>query len=316
VTVCGQTLCANGSQYWINGATAYGQYGDAAGEIALAKAGNVNTLELVEFDSSYHNLNDTEAADTWNRVDAFVAAAGHAGLHVILNLSEYGQSLQAAGYTMSSAAWQGDWNQYLTFVADRVNTVSGATYKNDPTIAMVELWGEIPAPNHPGPVGTGAQMQSWYDQSMALWKSLAPNVLVSSGGFSYLNDTNSGIPWQAIMSNPNNAACDIEINSNDDRNVTTPMVTQYCRTIGKPWFLAAWSSCFAANQGTWDIDHWANDAQMAAHASDMYAVAKGGAPSAYPALGADFWNLGGGSNWGTCDVGTQFPQTWGVVHAG
>ena len=131
--VCGTGLCLNGQRFVIKGATAYGQYGDPTSEIALAKSAGINTLELVEFDSDYHVLSDTESSDTWDRADAYIAAAGKAGLHVILNLSEYGQSLRAAGDNPETA----DWGPYLSFVARRVNTVSGETYGTDPTIAMV-----------------------------------------------------------------------------------------------------------------------------------------------------------------------------------
>ena len=228
-----------------------------------------------------------------------------AGLHVVLNLSEFGQSLQAAGYTMSSASWQPEWNQYLSFIASRTNTVTGVKYGSDPTIAMVELWGEIPAPNLSNPVGTAAQMQGWYSATTAEWHSLAPNILVSSGGFSYLNKSGAaGIPWQQIMRDPNNATCDMEIHSIGDRDVTTPMVTKYCQGIGKPWFLSAWSSCLKPPRSSTDLDGYATDAQMATHAAAMYAIASGHSPATHRALGADFWNLGPATT-NTCQLGNR-----------
>jgi hypothetical protein len=314
VSVCGSGLCVGANSFTIKGATAYGQYANPAAEIAKAQAGNLDTLELVEFDTQYHQLSDTESAATWTQVDAFIAAAAAAHMHVILNLSEYGQSLQAAGITMASPAWQTDWNQYLAFVADRVNTRTSVAYKDDPTIAMVELWGEIPAPAYSDPVGTTAQLQAFFATSLAQWKALAPNILGSSGGFSYLNDAGSGIPWQAIMNDPNDATCDVEINSYPDRDTTIPAVTQFCKSIGKPWFLAAWSACDQQSSGSWDIDSWQSDAQMAAHASNMYAIAAGATPAAYPAIGSDFWNLGPGTA-PTCDLGPQFPLTWSTIGA-
>src|SRR5262249_6799748 len=152
-----RNLCINDAPYRIKGATAYGQYGSPAAVIALAKAGRLNTIELVEFQPQHHQLSDTQSAATWTRVDRLIAAAAAQHLHIILNLSEFGQSLQAAGLTMSSSTWQSRWNQYLSFVANRENTVTGTVYKNDPTIAMVEIWGEIPAPGYPNPVGTSQQ---------------------------------------------------------------------------------------------------------------------------------------------------------------
>ncbi len=85
---------------------------------------------------------NVQSSATWTRVDQFLAASRQGGIHVILNLGEYGQSLVAAAYTATSV----DWLPYLRFIANRVNTVTGVRYADAPTIAMVELWGEIPAP--------------------------------------------------------------------------------------------------------------------------------------------------------------------------
>jgi hypothetical protein len=139
VGVCGTQLCLNGHTFVIHGATAYGQYDNPSVEITRAKQGKLNVLELVEFDNQYHTLSDTMSEATWRRVDNFIATAKQNGIHVILNLSEYAQSLQASGQTATTT----DWQPYLSFVANRTNTVNGQKYKNDSTIAMVKIWGEI-----------------------------------------------------------------------------------------------------------------------------------------------------------------------------
>jgi aryl-phospho-beta-D-glucosidase BglC (GH1 family) len=276
--------------------------------VALARRAGLNTLELVEFDTRYHTLSDTESSATWSRVDAFIAAAKAGGLHVILNLSEFGQSLQAAGQPAVTT----DWGPYLKFIANRVNSVTGVRYADDPTIAMVELWGEIPAPNYPNSVGTTQQITDFYSRSLAEWGTDAPNILVSSGGFSYINDPRSGIDWKTIMADPANAACDVEVNSTADLSVSVPSVSSYCRSLGKPWFLAAWSSCFGASRGAWDLDYWSSDAAMAAHARAMISVADG--VSVPTPLGDDFWNIGDtAAVTGTCDIGPQFPLAFAAL---
>lgn len=315
VTTCKTGFCIRGKRFWIKGATAYNHYDDPVSVVALAKSGNLNTLELVEFQTQHHVLSDAQSLGTWQRVDRFIATVRAHGLHVILNFSEFGQSLQAAGYTMSSPSWQSQWSQFLTFVATRINTVTGVRYMNDPTIAMVEIWAEIPAPGYPNPVGTAQQMIAFYANTFATWKRLAPRILVSSGGFSYLNNGASGVPWREVMSNPNNALCDFEINSKGDRNTTAQLVTQYCKTLGKPWFLGAWSSCNKPDEGgsrDWFGGDVITDEQMAAHTQDMYRIAKGGRPAAYMAVGTDFWNIGREATL-TCELGPQFPKTWSVV---
>jgi hypothetical protein len=140
-------------------------------------------------------------------------------------------------------------------------------------------------------------------------KALDPNHVISTGGFSYSNDKNSGIDWKTIVSDPNNAVCDIEVNSFADRNVSLPAVTNYCQSINKPWFLAAWSTCQGNSHFADDADHWTSDIQMAEHAADMNGVAR-----ILGSVGSDFWNLGetptGTDN---CDIGPQYPFSFRIV---
>jgi hypothetical protein len=252
VSVCGGSLCAGGRPFVIRGASAFGTYAEPQKEVTLAKRAHLNTLELIEFDTRYHVLSDTVSTATWDRVDTFIALARSHGLHVILNLSEYGQALQAAGETPTTV----DWGPYLSFIANRSNTADGLVYKNDPTIAMVELFGEICSPGETGSTcpagttGTTGEMQSFFHRTEMEWHALAPNILVSSGGFSHLVRPDSppgvsnGIPYQAIYSDPANDVCDLEVNSANDYNDAVPKVTGYCKAVGKPWFLSAWSSCY------------------------------------------------------------------------
>ncbi|HVX47312.1 MAG TPA: hypothetical protein VHC49_25695 [Mycobacteriales bacterium] len=313
VRVCGTGLCQGVHPFVVHGATAYSHYDDPVHEIALAERAHVNVIELVEFDTQYHVLNDTMSEATWTRVDRFVAAAQAAGMHVILHFAEYGQSLAAAGITPTTV----DWKPYLSFVADRVNTVTGVRYKDDPTIAMVQLYGEIDAPNFGVPTaGTTAEMTAFFHRSLTEWHQLAPKILISTGGFSYINYPNSGIDWKTIVSDPADPVCAVEINSTADRDVSVPELSQFCKQLGKPWFLAAWSSCY--NHSPWgdaDLDDWPDDRAMAAHAEEMEQIAAGGGPEpAMPAIGSDFWNLGASPvTEGTCDIGPQFPLTFRTV---
>ena len=330
VTVCGLSLCINGQNFTIHGATAYGTYSQPSTEIALAQASKINTLELVEFDTQYHTLSDTESTATWTRVDQFIADAKAAGIHVILNLSEFGQSLQKLGITPTTI----DYNTYtdsansintpyLSFIANRTNTITGVQYKNDPTIAKVEIFGEICFPGESdttcpaGTSGTTAQMQSYFSRTENEWHSLAPNILISSGGFSHLDSTDnptgvsSGIPYQAIYNDPANSVCDLEVNSTNDYNNSVPKVTNYCKQIGKPWFLSAWSSCY---QDTGYPYYLATDQAMATHAQDMYNLVHGQSPSNEVGIGSDFWNLRDiGVSAGHCDIGPAYPLTWSTI---
>lgn len=322
VSVCGRSLCAAGRPFVIRGATAYGTYSEPKAEVALARAAGLNTLELVEFDTRYHVLSDTMSTATWDRVDRFIAVARSGGLHVILDLAEYGQSLQAAGETPTTV----DWEPYLRFIADRRNTRDGLRYRDDPTLAMVELFGEACYPGQssstcpPGTTGTTAEMRGFFDRSEREWHALAPKILVSSGGLSHLDHrdrptgVSSGIPYRAVYADPADAVCDLEVNSPGDLAQSIAKVTGYCRSIGKPWFLSAWSSCYQDPEYPY---YFPTDASMAAHARAMAEVTRGRGPSREPAVGTDFWNLDQTPvTPGTCDIGPQFPKTWAAVQPG
>lgn len=314
VRVCGTQLCLYGAPFRIHGATAYGTYDDPATEVQLALRANLNTLAVVEFETHHHSLADTMSRATWTRVDRFIAAAGRAKLHIVLTLSSYAQSLQIAGITPTRT----DWKPYLSFIANRRNTATHVLYKNDPTIAFVQLWGEACYPGESdhtcpaGTSGTAADLQAFYHRSLVEWHALAPNILISTGGFSHLNSpTASGIPWRAIMSDPANPLCEIEVNSPGDLNRTVSKVTRYCRRIGKPWYLAAWSSCYADPNYPF---YTPSDASMAVHARRMYGVAGGRPPAAFAAVGSEFWNLRDrGVAAGHCDIGPAYPQTFAVI---
>jgi hypothetical protein len=314
VTLCGTSLCLAGQPFRIKGATAYGQYDDAPAEVAAALAAHLDTLEIVEFETKYHDLTDAMSEATWTRVDKLLAAARGAGLHVVLNLSSYGQSLAAAGKTPTAV----DWGPYLQFVTTRVNTVDSMVYRDDPTLALIELYGEIPQPDGKGTDGTPQQMTDFFHRTLGELGTLDPHHLRSTGGFSYLNlPKAAGIDWKTIMSDPLDQVCAVEINSQPDRDTSVPMVSSFCKGLGKPWFVAAWSACVGSSaMFGGDIDHFPTDALAAAHAADMYAVAADqgvtGTAPAMAAVGSDFWNLGTGTA-PTCDINPGFSQTFAVV---
>ena len=309
VQVCGLGLC-KGGQPWgpLHAATTYGAYDTPAATVALAKDARLNAIELVNYAVIHHDLTSQTSAATFARLDGLIKAAKDGGIGIILNLSGYGHSLARQGVNITTH----DWAPFLATMANHVNPHTGLAYKNDPTVYMVKIMGEFPKPGDPGS-GTSAQILTFYDRTLDQVHAAFPNHIGTTGGFTHLNNPAYGIPWQQIMSLPENPICEFEIYSYDDRNITTPNVTQYCANLGKPWQLAAWSACDRPPNGDWDISGRPGDANMAAHFADMYAVAKGAAPAAYPALGRQFWNLRNGET-GGCSVGSlTYPLTFAEV---
>jgi hypothetical protein len=179
---------------------------------------------------------------------------------------------------------------------------------------MVLLYGEVPAPGLESSTiaGTSSQLTSFFRRSIMEWHDAAPRILVSTGGLSYINEPGSGIDWKSIVGDPDDATCDVEVNSTGDAAISVPEVSSFCAHLGKPWFLAAWSSCLG--DPAHGYDYFPTDAAMAAHARAMYALADGAPPAAVPAVGSDFWNLGDGPAVnGTCSVGPNFPETLAAI---
>jgi mannan endo-1,4-beta-mannosidase len=91
-----------------------------------------------------------------------------------------------------TVAHRSDWTQFMTFVANRVNTVSGLTYRNDPTILVVSIAGEPIGPGYGecGRASTEQELRDFFEWSLAEWKSLDPYHLRSTGG---LQGTYAGV---------------------------------------------------------------------------------------------------------------------------
>ena len=344
VTVCGLQLCLDQQPWYTTGATAYGLYGDPTVEAALLTQGNMNTSELVNFDSQYRTIGDTEDSATWNQVDAYIGEMGAAGHHVMLNFSEFFAAMETAGMNPFSPTAGGGTNfsyqeQFLKFVADQ--SVNGVPNWDNPTIAKVELWGEPVTPTGEDCISSPCQvpanpqaMLTWYSTLEAYWHSLSP-ILISSGGFSHLNDGNNGcvagdgtypcpagVPWQQIIALPYNATADVEDNSTADQQLI-PGFADYATSIGRPWYLSSWSACIEnTEQDGWD--DYTSDADAALHVTDMLNLAAGDPITNYPpsgrteapAAGFSFWSLGNQAPF-TCQIGpTYTPISFAVLRNG
>lgn len=211
-----------------------------SGTISLAQQAKLNALRITNFLPTTGDVTTTPYDETsWQRVDAFIAAAKNANMKVTLSLSDYRKLLWnncVDPYTYS-------WFAFVKFVANRVNTVTGVTYKNDPTIAWVSISGE---PVQPGSYtfvasGTGksctikfttAQLTNFYENAMATWKIVGATVLVNSGGLTHLDLANSGIDWKSIFSYSSNDFCAIK--TYGGMLDWAPNAAAYCASLGKP----------------------------------------------------------------------------------
>ncbi|MGH9081100.1 MAG: hypothetical protein ACRDYE_13710 [Acidimicrobiales bacterium] len=320
VTVCGTALCVDGSPWPMYSSTIYNpgltpyQSGikDPPGTIALAEQAHLNTIRITDF---LNVTGDPTAAPydatDWGYVDAMIAAARTAGLHVDLELSDYRATLWN---NCINPYTDGNWATFISFVADRVNTVDGLVYKNDPTIALVSIAGE------PLPVGTQSftakatdqpctfsysttDLLNFYNTVATHWESLGGSVLINTGGLGYLNGTPSasqpygygGIGWQAIFSLPSIPFCDIK--TYGGMQAYAPTVAAYCHSIGKP---------IIDEEFGWTQD--AGDAQRAQLFDTMYSQLK-----SLGFAGESFWNLGYQVGPTSYEVNPSTPLTFAAI---
>jgi hypothetical protein len=311
VTVCGTALCVDGAIYSMYGSTIYNpglqpyQSGlkDPAGTIALAQQAHLNTIRITDFldvngDPSTAPFDPT----AWSEVDAMIAAAGAAGLHVDLGLADY----RAMLWNRCVDPYTADWSQFISFVANRVNTVTHVVYKDDPTIAFVSVAGE------PLPVGThgytasatGApcsmtystsDLTAFYAATTSEWQQQGGSVLINSGGLGYLNESTAGIDWKSIFSLPSNAFCDIK--TYGGMQAWAPTAAAYCQSIGKP---------VVVEEFGWQQD--VGDAARAQLFTTMVAQLR-----ALHVAGLAFWNLGYQLAPTSYEVNPSTPDTFAAV---
>ena len=320
VHVCGVAFCLDGHTWYMFGATIYNpglrpeQSGldNPAGTVAQAQEAHLNTIRITNFFS--HDGDPATVpydATSWAKVDQMIAAAGAAGLHVDLGLSDY----RALLWDNCIDPYTADWSHYLTFAANRVNTVTGAVYKNDPTIAMISIAGEPLAANKPHTgVSSGgspdpalanctieystAQLTAFYVNTTSTWKAQGGSVLVSPGGLGYINEYQSaGIDWQTIFSLSTVDICAIKTYGGMFAFAPTPAA--YCHSINKPII----DEEFGYQQST-------GDAQRAALFAAQYAQLR-----QIGAAGVAFWNLGYQVASTSYEVSPLTPLTFAAVQA-
>jgi hypothetical protein len=311
VSVCGTSLCVDGTRWSMYGATVYNPglkpylsgVKNPARTIALARQAHLNTIRLTNL---YNNKGDVATAPfnetAWRFVDAMIAAAGSAGMHIDLGLADYRNIL----WNKCINPYTAKWRDLVSFVANRINTVSHRIYKNDPTIAFVSVAGE------PLPVGTHrlmasatgqpcsitystSDLTSFYASVTAAWKQQGGRVVINTGGLGYLNEPKSGIDWKAIFSLSTNAFCDIK--TYGGMQAWAPTAVDYCRKIGKPVI----DEEFGWRQQLGDSQR--------AH---LFAQALAELRSEHVA-GLAFWNLGYELAPGSFEVNPSTPLTFSVI---
>lgn len=326
VTICGDgtTFCLAGSTFYPYGAAFYsstsqsGIISNPAGAIALSQSQHLNTVRVVNFlphnlQSGFTNPIAQATDDTlWLAADSFIADAQHAALHAWLDLSDFKVLLLNSCTNPYSPSVYSDWDAYVRYAAQRVNTITGANYGTDAEIAWVGFAGE---PYPPGTWGPGANPAGWpascagsltytsadltnfFAHVEATWKSYSP-VPTMAGGLSYLDLPHNGIDYQAIFSNPDNDICGFKTYGGMEAWLATGV--RYCsQTLHKPSLNVEWGYQRSLGDATRAADF---QGQFDNNASAGVA-------------GNFYWNAGYKSAATTYDVddGSSAPLTFGAV---
>jgi hypothetical protein len=295
---CGTLLCLGDSTFPLYGASVL-TAGDHPTEVlSMARQARLNTVRVVSFlheeASPSRGPYDEER---WVRVDRAIALAGRLGLRVELDLTTY-RNLLIRNHIN---AYRADWGPFVRFVATRRNTVSGRTYRDDPTIAMVAFAAEVEPPGSASvlPVRyTTADLTGFFQRTLHQWRLLDRNHVLTTGGFLHL-DSDTGIDWRAIFSLPDVDVPSVHLYSAPDQTITLPAVAAFSKQLGKPFLIEE----FGYERGD-------GDPARAQGFQGQYVDSQ-----RYGAAGAQFWNLGPQVASPTYDVNPQTPLTWTVVRA-
>lgn len=140
---------------------------------------------------------------------------------------DYGAFAALRGLPPSSfytnANLQADFKHFITFLLNRVNTVTRVRYADDPTIFAYELGNELGGWTDPGPPA------SWTLGMAALLKSIAPKTLVMDGMMGGLNAPTRLVPQVLQSSLVDIFGCHYYWGSSDIARVPrdTAFVTNY-----------------------------------------------------------------------------------------
>jgi hypothetical protein len=308
VRICGTSFCVGDAPWFMYGASEYQSNPQTGidhpdGTIALARQARLNTVRIINF---YDNHGDPKVEPfseaRWRKVDAMVASAHAADMHVLLDLSDYRNVL----WNSCTNPYSQDWGDYLKFVAARRNTITGISYSVDPTVVLVSIAGEpLPVGPHTFADRTGAgctlsygtaDLVSFYTRTLRQWVALS-TIPVNTGGLGYLV-LDSGIDWQTLFALPDNAVCDIKTYGGMVNFIAR--ASAFCSSHNKPWI----DEEFGWQQSLGD------DLRARQFTNTNRQIRD------HQGSGELFWNLGYQVKPTTYDIGTMTPLAFAAVVAG
>lgn len=255
--------------------------------IGMAQQAHLNTLRPTNyFDGVAYG--DWQNATVWSNMDYLFQQASLHHMYVILDLSSFrDKTLKQGIYPYDPSLYKAEFS----WVATR--------YASSPALLYYAIAGEVTCPTSSDslrPTSTQTLTNYYRVLSDTLYAA-DPHHLISSGGLSYLNESNCGIDWQAIFSLPHINMATIHVYSDNDRTITMPMVSHWASSNQKPFVVEE----FGFRQGD-------GDATRASEFQHMYTLGK-----QYNAAAIVFWNLGPEEGPTSYEVNPNTPLTWNTI---
>ncbi len=278
--------------YWFTDPSGYQQ------KIASIADAGFNTIRFTNYMNVAEDLE--YASYVWERIDAVLDVCRQYNLKVIIEHSEISGIADFKG-AKDSAAYLAVWQNFFAWLPNRVNTVNGRVYKNDDTIAMYSIAGELGEP-FGEPVGN----RGWYTTLSGYIRANDTNHLITPGAM------NPEQIWDSnYAKHPLFHQTDILTVSSVDVAATEgyydayigglyPQLKSYTQAKGKPWINIE----FGYDQANHSHK---GDAQRA---KDLRYVMDTGLKN--DCAGVIFWNYddGVGSGYG---VSPSTPESWQML---
>ncbi|MGH7245972.1 MAG: cellulase family glycosylhydrolase, partial [Candidatus Levyibacteriota bacterium] len=271
-------------------------------DLCMAQQAHLNFIRVTNYaDSSSSNPED---AATWSNIDYLISQAQKKGMFILMDLSSYAKHLESKNINPYDIAEDSGWQQFISFVTNRVNSYTNVAYKNTPNIAYYSVRGEVNPVGSSFPSSTTQGYLDFYSRTTNGIFSNDQNHLIEAGGLTHLNQSNSGIPWQQIFGLPHVSIASIHvysanrldpINGSNDLNQTLPAVSAWARQDNKPFDIQEYG---LVNQ--------LGDSQRASAMQTIIARAV-----SFGVASLVYWNLGPETTSGMhYDVNSNFPLSW------
>ncbi len=246
--------------------------------INAAVAMDLNIIRIVNFFGDDLGLNEAQ----WAHADYILNKANSVGLKVLLDLSDYcAVTTNMTSISCPFPVNRQNWYDFVDWLFARTNTVNGRLYKNDDTIAIIAIVGEVG--DHGGTV-----LRDFYSDVSARIKATGAQQIVHAGGqipeISLSSDwtTTWGIQQDMLSIPTIDCISTHPYYTHQNMRDLFPLLQGYSQEKNKPWFIEE----FGYNQ--------TDQAARRDSTREVYMRLAYNLGFKYGSAGAIFWNIDSG----------------------